>query len=347
MLSPQFQGRSVVRWGIIGCGDVTEVKSGPGFRKAGGSQLVAVMRRNGALAADYAKRHGVPRWYDDAAKLLADPAVDAVCVATPPDTHCHYALLAAAAGKPAYVEKPMARHVAECDRMIEAFTKAGQKLFIAHYRRSLPRWKKVLQHVRDGALGRLTGVTYRLTMPKHLDPPAWRTDVAQAGSGHFLDLGTHVLDLIDYIAGPLDEVRGVAANLGSDYPAEDSVAFSFRAGGVPGVMSCNFAGLGREDLLSFTGTKGEIRLSVFGGEPVRCETASGVEHWDIPHPPHIAQPMIQDCVDDLLGRGTCPSTGDTARRTSQVMDTVLDAYYGGRGDEFWLRPERWAKPVRR
>ena len=113
-----------MRWGIIGCGDVTEVKSGPGFRKATGSQLVAVMRRNGALAADYAKRHGVPRWYDDADKLIADPEVDAVYVATPPDTHEHYALKVAAAGKPAYVEKPMARSAAECDRMIAAFARA-------------------------------------------------------------------------------------------------------------------------------------------------------------------------------------------------------------------------------
>lgn len=341
MLSPQFQGRAVVRWGIIGCGDVTEVKSGPGFRQADGSRLVAVMRRNGVLAADYARRHGVPRWYDDAARLLADPEVDAVCVATPPDTHCHYALLAAAAGKPAYVEKPMARHVPECDRMIDAFARAGQKLFIAHYRRSLPRWLKVLDHIQTGRLGRITGVTYRLAMPKHLEPAVWRTDVAQAGAGHFLDLGTHVLDLIDYLVGPLGAVRGVASNLASSYAAEDTLAFSFLAGVVPGVMSCNFASPAREDLLSITGTDGEIRLSVFGAEPVRHETATGVEQWDIPHPAHIAQPLIQACVDDLLGRGTCPSTGETARRTSQVMDTVLDAYYGGRHDEFWLRPATW------
>lgn len=341
MLSPQFKGRSTVRWGIIGCGDVTEVKSGPGFRKAEGSQLVAVMRRNGALAADYAKRHGVPRWYDDAARLLADPEVDAVCIATPPDTHCHYALLAAAAGKPAYVEKPMARHTPECDRMNEAFARAGQKLFVAYYRRSLPRWLKILETIQSGALGRLTGVTYRLTMPKHLEPAMWRTDVTQAGAGHFLDLASHVLDLIDYLVGPLSVVHGRAANLASPYAAEDSVALSFLAGITPGVMSCNFASQAREDLLSFTGTEGEIRLSVFGAEPVRYETALGVENWDIPPPPHIAQPFIQECVSDLLGRRTSPSTGESARRTALVMDTVLHAYYGGRSDEFWLRPEKW------
>jgi 1,5-anhydro-D-fructose reductase (1,5-anhydro-D-mannitol-forming) len=110
---------------------------------------------------------------------------------------------------------------------------------------------------------------------------------------------------------------------------------------IPGVLSCNFASHTKEDLLSITGTKGEIRVSVFGGEPVRVETGAGVEHWDIPHPPHIAQPLIQECVYDLLGRRNSPSTGESARRTSVVMDTVLNAYYGGRHDEFWLRPEKW------
>lgn len=341
MLSPQFQGRSTVRWGIIGCGEVTEVKSGPGFRHAKGSQLVAVMRRNGTLAADYAKRHGVPRWYDDASTLLADPEVDAVYIATPPDTHCHYALLAAAAGKPAYVEKPMARHAPECDRMIEAFATAGQKLFVAYYRRSLPRWLKILEHVETGALGRLTGVSYRLAMPKHLDPPAWRTQVAQAGAGHFLDVASHALDLVDYLAGPLTEVRGRAANIASSYAAEDTVAGSFSAGKVPGVVSCNFAALSREDLLCVTGTKGEIRTPVFGNEPVLFETAEGLQRWDFPPPSHVAQPLIQSCVDDLLGRDTCPGTGESARRTSQVMDAMLETYYGGRQDEFWDRPETW------
>src|SRR5262245_58209728 len=131
---------NTVRWGIIGCGDVTEVKSGPGFQKAQGSELVAVMRRDGTKAADYAGRHAVPRWYDDAERLINDPEVDAVYVATPPGSHLEYALRVARASKPCYVEKPMARSYAECRRMIEAFEKAGLGLFVAYYRRMLPRF---------------------------------------------------------------------------------------------------------------------------------------------------------------------------------------------------------------
>src|SRR6185436_2348451 len=98
-------GMDTIRWGAIGCGDVCEVKSGPGFQKAAGSQLVAVMRRDRDKAADFARRHGVPRFYADAEALIADPEVNAIYVATPPSTHMLYTKMAAAAGKPVYVEK--------------------------------------------------------------------------------------------------------------------------------------------------------------------------------------------------------------------------------------------------
>src|SRR5690349_6158886 len=143
-----------IRWGIIGCGNVTEVKSGPAFQKAAGSELVAVMRRDGGKAADYAKRHGVARWYDDAEALIADRDVDAVYVATPPGTHEFYAMKALAAGKPCYVEKPMARCAAEAQRMVDGFKKAGVPLFVAYYRRAMPRFLKVKEIIESGVLGR-------------------------------------------------------------------------------------------------------------------------------------------------------------------------------------------------
>ncbi len=331
-----------MRWGIIGCGDVTEVKSGPGFRKAAGSQLVAVMRRNGALAADYARRHGVPRWYDRADALIADPEVDAVYVATPPDTHADYALAAAAAGKPAYVEKPMARHGAECDRMVEAFAAARLPLFVAYYRRRLPMFVKVKELLDSGALGRTTGATYRLAEPHHRKGPMWRVDAAVSGAGHFLDVGSHALDLLDFFLGPLVDVTGAASNVASAYAVEDTVCATFRAdGGVVGSIACNFASATRDDTMRITGTDGELSFPVFRSEPLRLENGAGPQAFDLPYPPHVGQPLIQSVVDDLLGRGSCPSTGVTARRTSKVMDRVLSAYYGGREDAFWTRHATW------
>ena len=341
-VAAHFAGRSVVRWGIIGCGDVTEVKSGPGFRQAAGSRLVAVMRRNGALAQDYARRHGVARWYDDAASLIADPEVDAVYVATMPDTHCAYALAAAAAGKPALVEKPMARHGPECDRMVEAFARADLPLFVAYYFRRMPHFLKVGELLQAGAIGPVTGVTYRMVEPHHRRGPIWRVDAEQAGSGHFLDVGSHALDLLDYYLGPIEDVVGTAANVASPYAVEDTLALTFCApGGARGAMSWNFSGGTSDDTMKITGTDGEIAFPMFNHRPLELTDGSGRHQLDIPYPSTVAQPFIQSIVDDLLGRGRCPSTGETARRTTRVMDRVLGAYYGGRQDEFWARPDTW------
>lgn len=337
-----FRERDVVRWGIIGCGDVTEVKSGPGFQKAERSRLMAVMRRDGARAEDYAKRHGVARWYDRADALIADPEVDAVYIATPPDAHLECALKAAAAGKPAYVEKPMARNTAECDAMLGAFAGAGVPLYIAYYRRRLPRFLLVKDLLSQRTIGEITGLHYFLSEPFHRRSGGWRTNPATAGAGHFLDLGSHVLDLMDYFFGPLDEIAGRAANLASDYAVEDTVAMSFKTAlGIPGVALWNFASNNRRDAFRVSGTDGQIEFSVFENAPVRLETAQGVQTFERDHPPHVQQPLIQSVVDDLLGRGTCPSTGDSGRRTSRVMDAVLEGYYGGRQDAFWERIETW------
>jgi 1,5-anhydro-D-fructose reductase (1,5-anhydro-D-mannitol-forming) len=195
-----------VRWGIIGCGNVTEVKSGPAFQQAEGSELVAVMRRDAALAEDYARRHGVPRWYADAEALIADPEVDAVYIATPPHMHRPYTLAAARAGKPVYVEKPMALNAAECREMIDACEAARVPLFVAYYRRSLPRFLKVKELVDGGAIGAVRTVQITLTQPLALPDGGelpWRVRPEIAGGGHFVDLASHTLDFLDYVLGPI------------------------------------------------------------------------------------------------------------------------------------------------
>jgi len=343
---------------------VTEVKSGPGFQKSAGSKLVAVMRRNAALAEDYAKRHGVPKWYADADALIRDPEVDAVYIATPPGSHLELARRVAAAGKPCHVEKPMARSAAECDAMIAAFARARLPLFVAYYRRAQPRFLKAKELI-ETALGRVTNVRYQFTDPRHATPSGaltqvhaqstaaqtdalpWRLDAENAGGGFFLDLGSHTLDLLDFFFGPLARVSGHAANLASAYEVEDTLAMSFHTpANAPGSASWNFAGQtpdGKpEDFFQITGTQGRLTFSTFGNEPLRLETAGGtVQEFPFTPPQHVAQPLIQTVVDELRGQGTCPSPGESAARTSRVMDTVLASYYGGRDGDFWKRKDNW------
>lgn len=338
-----------IRWGIIGCGDVTEKKSGPALQKVDGSKLVAVMRRDASKAADYARRHGVPKWYDDADNLIHDPDVTAVYVATPPDTHCEYALRVAAARKPCYVEKPMARNATECRRMIEAFSLRGLPLFVAYYRRRLPAFVKAKELLDGGAIGRLTSIVYRHCGPRHRRADGWRVDVAIAGGGLFLDLASHALDALDYITGPMIDVRGLAGNLATDITAEDVVGMSWRSAdsGAIGVATWNFATDAQADDIELLGTDGAIRWRCFGDGTVTLTRGQSTETFACGNPEHVQQPLIQTIVDQLLGRGgVCPSTGESALRTSVVMDQVLAAYYNGRDDDFWRRPGTWCKPVR-
>jgi 1,5-anhydro-D-fructose reductase (1,5-anhydro-D-mannitol-forming) len=335
-----------VRWGIIGCGDVCERKSGPGFQKAGGSALVAVMRRNRALAEDFARRHGVPRFYDDADALADDPDVDAVYIATPPGTHLQHALRACRAGKPAYVEKPMARTYDECIAMVRAFEQARLPLFVAYYRRGLERFRFARDIVGSGRIGTISGVRYHYSAPHHvrLDPLAlpWRLQAEHAGGGLLLDLGSHTLDILDFILSPLETVSGSAANCASPHDVEDTVAMSFvTQSGVPGTAHWSFAADGHSDRIDIVGTKGRVSTPTFGEEPLELAVGGKTEILSFPNPDSIQQPLIQSMVDALHGAGTCPSTGLTASRTSAVIDQALLSYYGTRTGAFWEAPERW------
>ena len=336
---------TTIRWGILGCGAVTEKKSGPAFRKAEGSALAAVMRRTAALAEDYARRHDVPKWTSDAGALINDPDVDAVYVATPVGDHMDLALQVCAAGKPCYVEKPMARSHAECSRMNDAFDRAGLPLFVAYYRRALPKFLKAKEFLDTGRIGPLRDVNCRYAWNRPAPEPGslpWRLVARDAGGGLFMDLGSHTLDILDFILGPLTEVAGSAANRGRAYDVEDFVSMQFgTSNGVRGFAEWDFAAKDHEDRITFTGTDGQLVMSTFGAQSLDVVSGDTSEHFEFPEPEHIQQQLIHSVVAELLGRGHCPSTGRSAARTSRVIDRVLNDYYGGRNDAFWERPETW------
>ena len=332
-----------VRWGIIGVGNVTESKSGPGFQQAERSELVAVMRRNGELAADYARRHDIPRWYDDADELINDPEVDAVYVATPPDSHRDYVVRVAQAGKPAYVEKPMARTALECEEMISACDEAGVGLFVAYYRRAMPRFVTVKELLDSGRIGPLRSVSIHNERPAPVGEAAhegWRVDPEISGGGHFVDLGSHILDLLDWLLGPVTHAAGVATNRGGRYAAEDLVTgvFSFRSG-VEGVGVWNYDSFHYKDQIEIIGTAGALRFSCFAEEPLQLLTARGMEQIKAPYPDTVQLPLIQTVVDALTGHGESPSNGQSAVRTARVIDGLLSAYRDRHGISYSQRSQ--------
>ncbi|HEY0176811.1 MAG TPA: Gfo/Idh/MocA family oxidoreductase, partial [Pedobacter sp.] len=217
-----------IKWGIIGCGDVTEVKSGPAFNKVPDSSLVAVMRRNAGKAADYAKRHNVPKWYSDAAELISDPEVNAIYIATPPLQHEEYTLQALAAGKPVYVEKPMTLNAASAKRMAEAAAYYGVKLTVAHYRRAQPMFLEIKAMLAEKLIGDIRFIQLQMLQPKSTDLIAssetnWRIDPAISGGGLFHDLAPHQLDLMLYYFGAVKRSSGIAIHQDGPYLADDLV----------------------------------------------------------------------------------------------------------------------------
>ncbi len=329
-------------WGIIGCGDVCERKSGPALYKVEGSKLLSVMRRDAAKAADFARRHGVPKSTGDADEILKDPEIDIVYVATPPGTHCEYALRAADAGKHCYVEKPMARNATESQRMVDAFAARGLKLFVGYYRRTLPVFVQAKKLLDDGAIGKLTSIAHRHAGAAHRRHPGWRVNAVDSGGGIFLDLASHVFDALDYITGPFENVAANASNMAGQGDVEDAVSVTWRNGrGVVGASMWNFASDQSEDHIELYGTDGKISWQAFSSPIVRLTRGKSVEEFEAPYPEHVHQPLVQTIIDEFFDRDECPSTGVSAARTQRVMDQCLDAYYGGRADEFWRRPQTW------
>jgi predicted dehydrogenase len=295
-----------VRWGIIGVGNVTELKSGPAFYKVEHSSLVAVMRRDAEKAADYAKRHNISKWYSNASELINDPEVDAVYVATPPDSHSSYAIEVMRAGKPVYVEKPMARNYAECLEMLKVSTETEMPLLVAYYRRTLPAYLKVKELIELGTIGKPLLVNVKLYLQaiergKTRKEMSWHVTPEISGAGHFFDLASHQFDYFDFVFGPVTNVKGIATNMAELYPAEDEIE-----------IICE---------------NGQISFSCFSHGKVKLTTKKGITEFEFTNPAHISQNLVQQVVEELRGVGKCVSTGISAARTSRVLDEMVRDYY--------------------
>jgi predicted dehydrogenase len=324
---------NAIRWGILGCGDVTEVKSGPALSKVPNSSLVAVMRRDGDKAADYAKRHGVPLWYDSVDALIADAEVNAVYIATPPGSHCELALKVAAAGKPCYVEKPMARNSEECQRMVQAFETARLPLFVAYYRRGLPHFTYIKTLIESGQFGALLSLNYRYANGQQRNgsaPDSWRFQPETSGGGLFWDLGSHALDLFDWWLGPLGSVQGHLITRSQESPVEELVAMTAVAGAAVSVAAdWNFISTQARDDVTLEFERARVTCSVFGSTDVCIQSADAMQ--DVikrPHSEHIQFDLITNIVDSLRTGAPALSTGITAARTNHVMDQIAMRTHG-------------------
>ncbi len=310
---------------------MTERKSGPAFSLIDGSSVVAVMSRSKEKAISYAERHHIPHWYTDAQSLIADPQVNAVYIATPPSSHATYAIMAMKAGKPVYVEKPLAASYMDCQRVMRISAQTGIPCFVAYYRRCLPYFNKVRNLINEGTIGKVINVQIRFSVPpRDLDYNStdlpWRVQRDIAGGGYFYDLAPHQLDLLQELFGPIVHVSGFHANRGGLYSTEDTVSASFAfQDGMPGSGSWCFVGheSARTDQIELIGEKGRICFSVFTYSPIILQTSNGCEEITIPNPQHVQLPMIEQVVKHLQGETICTSDCISATSVNWVMDRIL------------------------
>lgn len=320
--------KSKYKWGMIGCGSVAELKSGPAYQKTEGFEIFGVMRRDIAKAEDYAKRHHVPHCFDDADALINHPEIDAIYIATPPDSHEYYALKVAQAGKICCIEKPMAPSYEACLRINAAFEDKKLPLFVAYYRRSLPRFLQIKDWIDQHKIGNIRHIHWHFCKPPNdIDTSRaynWRTDATIAPGGYFDDLASHGLDLFAFLLGRVTSAEGSAENKLGLYSAKDRVTGHWKhRSGVTGYGSWDFGAEQREDVVKIYGNEGNITFSVFGEDPILLERDDEEKSLTIAHPEHIQWYHVQNIKANLLNNQAHPSTGETAAHTAWVMERIL------------------------
>ena len=321
-----------INWGFIGCGEVTEKKSGPAFNEVEGSQVVAVMSRSENKARSYAERHHIRKWYTDAQELIDDPDVNAIYIATPPSSHATFAIMAMRAGKPVYKEKPLAASYNDCIRINRISEQTGVPCFVAYYRRYLPYFQKVKEIIENGTIGKVINIQIRFSVPprdldyKNEKELPWRLQPDIAGGGYFYDLAPHQIDLLQNIFGVITRAHGYPANRAHLYKAEDTVsACFFFENGVTGSGSWCFVGheSAKEDCIEVIGDKGSLSFSVFTYEPIVLITSEGKQSITVPNPSYVQLPMIKHVIEHLQGIGHCDCTSISATPVNWVLDRVL------------------------
>lgn len=321
-----------INWGFIGCGEVTEKKSGPAFNEVEGSQVVAVMSRSENKARSYAERHHVRKWYKDASELIEDPDVNAVYIATPPSSHATFAIMAMRAGKPCYIEKPLAASYNDCIRINRISEQTGVPCFVAYYRRYLPYFQKVKEIIESGTIGNVVNVQVRFSVPpRDLDFQSgkempWRLQPDIAGGGYFYDLAPHQIDFLQNLFGVITRAHGYPANRAHLYQAEDTLsACFFFESGIPGSGSWCFVGheSAKEDCIEVIGEKGSLSFSVFTYQPIEVITSEGKNLITVPNPPYVQLPLIKSVIQHLQGIGKCDCTSVSATAVNWVLDRVL------------------------
>lgn len=313
-----------INWGIVGCGDVAEVKSGPAFQKVQNSALINVMRRNEEKVKDFAERHNVPNYTTSASELIADKNVNAVYIATPPSSHLGYAIQAIQAGKNVYLEKPMVLNSKEANELLTVLKDSQIKVSVAHYRRKLPLFVKVKEFLDANVIGKVFSAKIDIAQSQNANLIAksdenWRLNHEISGGGYFHDIAPHQLDLMYHYFGDIAKVKkgAVPDKASAGEVVRGEVEFK---SGVQFKGSWDFAATEDNDKCVIKGQRGDIIFSFYGDE-IRVVTDNKTETFNFENPKHVQQPMIEQVVSYFLGNNENPCSVEEAAVITKIMDT--------------------------
>lgn len=322
-----MNSEDAIGWGVLGGGRVVEAKSGPGFLIPGKSRVVAVSRRQLEDAEKTAATLGADRAVTSIQDLVSDQAVDAVYIASLPGLHFDAAKVCCDAGKPVYVEKPFVTSTSDAKALIEMFSSKKIGLYVAHYRRALPKFK-VLKSMINQEIGQIISFDFYLSrrLSDAIMHP-WLFDPTLSGGGKFADIAAHSIDLLVYFFGNAVDIWACARHVKAPNGREDSVVLAIRfENGVCGTLNYNFLSPEKSDQLSVFGTKANLQFSVHGERKTEIQYQDGRrEALELSIPTCIEAPMIEEVVRTLLGEGGNPCTGSDAIETIRIMECALSS----------------------
>lgn len=320
-----------LKWGLIGCGDISEKRVAPALRDLENCELVTVNRANYTKAKDFARQFGARKWTKDWREILDDEEVQAVYIATPVYLHAEMTIAAAEAGKHVLCEKPMGMNTKECDDMIDACTSNGVKLGVAYYRHFYPAVKRIKDIIASGEIGIVANAQINNFEPfnrKPGEPRYWLLEKDKAGGGPMMDMGCHRIEVFTNILGPIQEAKGFLTNVLYEREVEDTaIAHLLFETGTTAVLTSSHAAFEPQDTLDVFGCKGSIHVPVLNEGTMTIKTSDGerVEK----HPPHanVHQPLVDDFTRAVLEDREPGVTGEAGRAVTAVEDMIYERVF--------------------
>jgi 1,5-anhydro-D-fructose reductase (1,5-anhydro-D-mannitol-forming) len=314
-----------IRWGIIGCGDVAEYKSGPALYRTPGSELVAVMRRDAAKAQDFARRHGAKRWYTDAESLVADAEVNAVYIASPHFRHPEHVALAARARKIVLCEKPLGVNLAQAQTCVDVCKANGVPLTVAYYRRFWPITQAILKFVREGAIGQVVHARAQVTDYFAGDNErSWLTSLAKSGGDALANAGAHWVDLIRFLLGDVVDVMAHCSSKFSGFETDDTAIVQMRManGALVSLTSTRQTPVSTNELDIF-GTGGRLYASPLSdGHMILHQRGRDPQALQYPRYGVAHSELVAELVKRMLNDQPSPLPGEQAVAAWKIMEAA-------------------------